>query len=359
MEELYNELKNIQAVVEDDGISKANKSVILLRMWELFKKKEYATGSSFLKLIKGNENETQYEKLYNELYNQNYYVLDVSPKFISPDINKVLKAEEKLRYILILNKEYEGLKYGISKEEATTILEWVTYNAKSNLAQIHDIKNDNLYRSCGLSNSIISYPLEHMGLDVKRTTVCNFITDENWGFKALHCPKMNSANHCFLTVSLPVQKDGGVEEVDYLIDCTYRQFFLVSKCNEGAFYNTKEHLKGKAAPQAGYFMNLNHEDREFATNLLYNGYVELNEYTAKKYGDGFVLANTGLDHYNNIINPNKFKTGISGEEYIRRFKSHLIEHDGSLKRVRLRFGDVEMSFKTPYEQANEQSSIKK
>ena len=89
----------------------------------------------------------------------------------------------------------------------------------------------------------------------------------------------------------------------YIIDTTYRQFCLLSTCNINRIY----HYDPIISP--GFFIS----DINVIKELLYNGFIEVNEHTSKVYGDSFVLANqVSKDTIKQV-------TDIGGKQYMHSF----------------------------------------
>lgn len=192
----------------------------------------------------------------------------------------------------LLNKSIEKIKNNceISELEAINILNWSVENTKDNLSTVlkqlgKNVESDSLSSFCEISQAISLIPLENIGIKVTKN-------------KASECFKY-PYNHAFGTATFNIIENDEIIKKTYLIDITYRQFFTTVKCNEGMYYK-----KNSIAPDPGYFA-----DENFARSLLKNGYVELNEQTAKLYGLPFYMASLPLlsipediDFYKNIIN---------------------------------------------------------
>lgn len=189
----------------------------------------------------------------------------------------------------LLNETIKKIKNncGISQLEAINLLNWTIMNTKNNLSPIlrqlgKNVESDSLSGFCEVSQALTLMPLENIGLEVTKNNATNCFN--------------YSGNHCFGTVTFNIEENN---KKVYLIDFTYRQFLKTSLCNEGIYYKD-DHI----APDPGYFV-----DKDFAKELLKNGYVELNEKTAELYGLPFYKASVPLntkieelDYLNNIKN---------------------------------------------------------
>lgn len=265
---------------------------------------------------------------------KNEYIIPSKPKMDKLDISEVIKAEEHLRKALKTNLMNNSLKEGISNKEAEIILDWVVYNARVSLNKLgEDIYSTTLMGACGLGQSLTSFPLESMGLDAKTTNVHSCLSPE-------------AGNHAFLVVGFPVKTNTNiVEQKNYLVDVTYKQFCLSERCNIGRFYSNDERFKGKCTPDPGYFANLSKKGRVVIAKLLKYGYIELSPENAKIYGDSFKLCERGLYYYQGNLDSKNFKTNMSGEEYIKGFTSNLVENDYSKDE----FKEWGLDLETPYD----------
>lgn len=145
-----------------------------------------------------------------------------------------------------------------------------------------DIKNNSLNGFCELGQALSLMPLENIGLEVTKNSATGSF---DYPF-----------NHAFGTVTFPY--NGATKT--YLIDTTYRQFFTTNRCNEGRYYQEEENTGLKVAPDPGYFV----EDENFARSLMRNGYIELTEETATKYGEAFNKASIPLKDIDKINDRN-------------------------------------------------------
>lgn len=216
--------------------------------------------------------------------------------------------EEPKRFVIDesrLDEAIDSLKKGndLTDEEIEIFLQASVMNARRGFATLGiDIKNNSLNGFCELGQALSLMPLENIGLEVtKNSASASF----DYPF-----------NHAFGTVTFPY--DGTTKT--YLIDTTYRQFFTTNRCNEGRYYQEEENTGLKVAPDPGYFV----EDENFARNLMRNGYIELTEETATKYGEAFNKASiplkdidkineSNINYYQRILNDREDYKISSGE----------------------------------------------
>ena len=135
--------------------------------------------------------------------------------------------------------------------------------------------------------------------------------------------------HAFNSVSIPIKdKNGNVYETSFLIDATYRQFFIRDKYSVSGRFVKDKRFGNKVAPFAGYWCINLPGGRAFAKEILRKGFVELTPENAKIYGDSFILESQKDKEYREkyeagVTIPqsttNSVETGISGEQYIYWF----------------------------------------
>jgi len=133
--------------------------------------------------------------------------------------------------------------------------------------------------------------------------------------------------HAFNSVAIPIKEDyGHIYIINYLIDATYRQFFLRNEVSVSGRFVKDKRFGNKVAPLAGYWCINLPGGKAFAQNILKNGFVELTPENAKKYGDSFILEKEKDREYQSkyeegvTIPQSDIKnvdTKISGEQYIQ------------------------------------------
>lgn len=220
------------------------------------------------------------------------YIINQEP--IRKEINNV-KLNSAINHLMNVQENNKlGLDDGISMEEAYTILDWTVENTRLNFQKMGvDVMNSSLNGFCEIGQATTLMPLEELGLNVtKNTAKASF----NYLF-----------NHCFGTVIFPILKNDRKDDIPFLIDTTYRQFFTTVRCNKGRYYIKEENTGMETAPDPGYFIS----DINFAKELMANGYVQLTNDNAKIYGESFYLASLSekqerkdihYDYYSSILN---------------------------------------------------------
>lgn len=251
LEELLNEIDKTCEEKLNENIKKQ----ILTNLWNLYKAKK--------------------EKYSSDMDNQ-IYIIDQESTNEKVDLNSVKRAIVNLK---------KSDKKGISMEDAITLLKWDVQNTRENLCKLGiDINTHSLDGYCELAQLLSIYPLEQLGLKVTKNTAKD-------SFNYLY-------NHAFGSVRFLINENEKIVEKYFLIDVTYKQFFIKEKCSKIQYY-----LGDMVAPTIGHFV----KDNEFARNIIKDGFIELTESSARKYGEPFTqssLSNEKIDYFYSIINSN-------------------------------------------------------
>lgn len=243
------------------------------------------------------------EKLYIELYKVIDIIDNYNEKHNLEKDSYYLELIEKINKTpLIINyneKKYDTFpiekKNAYTKEEALNIVRWTVNNTRDNLTKSKensDIAKDDYTGACGFSQFSSLYPLEKLGLEVTINNTYNF----------------SSNSHAFGTVIIPVLDNNVVVNKQYLIDCTYSQFFKISDCVPNNVV--------KVAP--GFYMK--NEKEEFSRKLLEDGFVEATEDNLKDYWYGFYMSSIDKEKYSNmdilkVINEKNEEYDFDEEEF--------------------------------------------
>ena len=246
--------------------------------------------------INNNEKSAMISKLLTDYY-KFANKLNVEPDEINDLIlflkNKSFIIQSPIKEKNIDLQCFSNLKYalenniGIKETDAINILNWTVNNTLSNLDGFlkflgTKVWQDNLDGYCELCQSISLIPLEKLGLKVTKNTAQDCF--------------MYPFNHAFGTVTFPINMNNNIIYKTYLVDVSYRQFFSTAYCNEGMYYTKR------IAPDPGYFT-----DKDFASELLSNGFIELNSKTAELYGLPFYKSSLSLGEKNKVCNINFYE----------------------------------------------------
>ncbi len=235
------------------------------------------------------------------------------------ELSNIADIEERLGKILIKNAKAGEIVEGIERSEAIELLKWIVQRDREILDQHsikfggRGIKKDSLQGLCGLSVGIVTELLSNMGLQARVSNANLTIIGEGL-----------AGVHGFSSVPIPVKENGEVKELNWLIDVTYRQLFLRDEGSER--FIKDERFGNKVAPLAGYWCINLPGGKEFAHDILKNGFVELVSEKAKIYGDSFLLEKQKDKEYRakykeGVTIPmstiKKLETGISGEQHMQ------------------------------------------
>lgn len=233
---------------------------------------------------------------------------DVSEEELENAITSLKKAQSSIK---------AGMMDGISIQEAEVILKADVNNARNILKKnSDDFYNDSLNGACGFGQAIVGFPLEELGIPV---TVNN----------AKYLPDSNSS-HAFLTCSFPIKDGEEYYDKEYLVDVTYRQFFVTISANTGNFFDGDSQFKGKSGPFAGYYMMQSPEGVSLATKLTKNGYVELTSENAFIYCSAFSKTSINLS-----TSPSEMAriSSHTGSEYLKVIHDEQVEYDYTREEV--------------------------
>lgn len=208
----------------------------------------------------------------------------------------IINATPKLKSIGFedLNNSINNLHNSeISEIEMQTILDFIISNARMLINRLNiDVKEDPLTNKCDLMQAMVGQALEKLGINVTKIETQKTISDEVEG-------------HSFLIANFPKKS--------YIVDPTYRQFFLKDNCTESKYFIKDNMIL--IAPHPGYYYVKNPKDVKIATSIIEDGYIELTEKTAKVYGDSFYTTHRG---YSNNFNKT-YTTNVSGNVYVNSF----------------------------------------
>ena len=206
------------------------------------------------------------------------YIMKSTPKTVNIDSKVIEELERKVES-----------NTPLSIEEINLFLDNICYLTRCKFT--NDFDNFSFEYKCDKAQAIITYYLTDLGVETHPCMTQNVITNDIEG-------------HSFIVARFNV--NGTL--TPYLIDPTYRQFFIDEKCeyliHNGMILKT---------PSPGYFIK--DEDKSKIEKLLIDGYHILDENMARIYGDSFYNTKTGYTKKD-------FKS-INGSIYLNSFtKGH-------------------------------------
>ena len=188
------------------------------------------------------------------------YILKTNPLVMMKiDYDHLKEIEQKIKR-----------KDSLTLEEATYFLDFVVYTTRCKV--VKDF-NETFEYKCDLAQSIMTYYLKGLGVETSPNATQESISSGIEG-------------HNFNVVKLKVEN----EDKYFIVDATYRQFFLKENCQDSKFFIHNGIILISAHP--GYFIK--EEDYPLVENFLEHGYMEMTEKNAKVYGDSFFKTKTGI-----------------------------------------------------------------
>ena len=196
-----------------------------------------------------------------------------------------------------------------SDEDAEKTLDFIVHNTRKWLSRDKDIKTDPLDKRCIDTSWKVERICKENGIDF-----IHFGVDQ----------KLKHGNfHHFTMVRLPFE-DGTTK--NYIVDCTYRQFFTKSLSNLKRIGAMRGPAKGCSV---GAYMMLTDKRKQIAESILKKGYVEATPETVKEYFDAIVFSGRDKRFYDehglDYLNPDDLIPGLSAEFYLQ----HLISARGA------------------------------
>lgn len=117
-----------------------------------------------------------------------------------------------------------------------------------------------------------------------------------------------------------------IQDIPYLVDCTYKQFFLLKKC-----FLERIGIPYLYGCYAGAFMMMKEGRRKLAEKLIRDGYILLTDEVLKDYLDGFALSyRNGL--YYERTSDFSYTTSYTSEDYknFLKWKDSQLHHEGDI-----------------------------
>ena len=225
------------------------------------------------------------------------YIVNTNPLVMKVNYEEIKQIENKIK-----NKE------SLTEEEANYFLDFVVYATRCKV--VKDF-NETFEYKCDLAQSIMTYYLRSLGVETYPKSTQEAIAKDIEG-------------HNFNVVRLNILG----KDKDYLVDATYRQFFLKENCQDSKFIIHQGLILVSAHP--GYFIKK--EDYSLVEEFLKHGYMEMNEKNAKVYGDSFFKTKT-------MIRKEDIPSyQLPGSSYIKLFLKgdiHLSKSEDELKEAGL------------------------
>lgn len=288
MREFYNSYKESKSFLEECkktiANNKQNKETIQRKLEEMYRHLR-----AFAPLF--------YDKQCN--YFDSYYdmlidILVFTEKMFVPENLFTIPSEPTFTYKKrVINKPRTN--------NVEKILDWLVYKARQNYANLSVLYKDTMVQyssfegECNYMSTMINTICEDYNIPCKIVRI-------NPGFeKDAHLYKdCKFHDICIITLN----------GEDYIIDCTYRQFFMIKNCS----------LERIGVPfisgtTAGAFMTLNSDRLDLAQILLKRGWIKLTPENIKNYFDGFALSFRN-GHYYDETKDYSYTTLYTSQNYL-------------------------------------------
>ena len=250
--------------------------------------------------------------------NQTEYIYsDAVPIIPEVDFESLKKIEYKIKSYVSGNHNI-----GLTQNELESFLNWITFNARSYairslpISKELAITSDPMTGQCAPTQNVNVQLLRKFGLDVRPFNTGSCIDATNIPISLEDTKRIKngwlstSTRHSVAVVTLPeLTSDNKVQESDFVLDPTFRQFCLKANNQTDRFINGEWLSKGYVAPHPAYFMQEN-----FCKRLIQKGYFRLDSETAKLYGDAFKHSSVRKEYQDQIAE-------TTGNEYISYFKN--------------------------------------
>ena len=216
----------------------------------------------------------------------------------------------------------EKCKNGIplSLDETKELLDYISYQTRVKIAE-HEGKNFEEYlfpMKCDLAQSMICYYLNDLG--IKNNSINTNETIPNVTGHSLVIATIN-------TIKGPKQ---------YIVDPTYIQFFSKDKCTKERYTILRNIVC--ISPDPGYFVKFEHNEEKLMP-LLEDGFIELNEETAKAYGDSFFRTKVSVQKEEILFNQ---APGVNYIRWFNLYKSDLTKTKEELRDSNLLIGEEQV-----------------
>ena len=184
---------------------------------------------------------------------------------------------------------------------AETIIEYIVYKTRKRLSEHHNLETDSLEKECPQSSFYVEDICSKLDLETIHI-----------GLNQNLRPGMF---HHFTIVRIRLSDN---TYKNYLVDCTYRQFFTKAKSNPRRIGVMRGPAKGCSI---GSYMMLTDRRKEIAKAILTNGYIELTPDVFKEYFDAIIYSGRDKEYYSqnglDYMNHNDIIPSYSVEDYLQ------------------------------------------
>ena len=187
------------------------------------------------------------------------------------------------------------------EDDATKTLDYIVYQTRKKLSKHHNLQTDSLGKQCFNTSCDLEEICSTIHLDTLHVGI-----NQNLG------PGMF---HHFTIIRMPFENG---ENKNYLIDCTYRQFFTKADSNPRRIGVMRGPAKGCSI---GSYMMMTQRRKEIAETILLKGYIEATPEVIKEYFDAVVYSGRDKSYYEehnlNFMNPDDVIPNYTAQDYMQ------------------------------------------
>lgn len=189
----------------------------------------------------------------------------------------------------------------IPKQDIKLLLDWLTYRARINITPPPDTPLESSFTGkCAIAQDFYDKLLTKMNFEIIKFNVGDILQTE--------------PIHELTCIIIPINKEK--EKKVFLLDPTFKQFCKTEENRFERYFEEPRWAVHLATPHPGYFLNLTEKGKNFANNLIRDGYFEITEDSLKTYLDAFSLYTTPKENYKQKEQLGKIhSTTISGNDY--------------------------------------------
>ena len=216
--------------------------------------------------------------------------------------SKPYNEDIDINQVAAIQDFYEKNGY-IKEQDITIFLNWLTFAARINVTNPLDSPLESSFAgSCAIAQEFYNKILSKIKIPVMNFNIGDVL-------------KTNPI-HEVTCISIPTTINNQKTTKLFLLDPTFRQFCLTEENRFARYFEKPRWSVRMATPHPGYFFNLTEKGKEFANQLIKDGYFELTEENLKTYLDPFALYITPKEAYGNKNDLGKIScTTTTSNEY--------------------------------------------
>lgn len=216
--------------------------------------------------------------------------------------SKPYNEDIDINHVAAIQESYEKNGY-IKEQDIPTFLNWLTFAARINITNLLDSPLESSYAGkCAIAQAFYNKMLSKLKIPILNFNIGDVL-------------KTNPI-HEVTCISIPTTINNQKTTKLFLLDPTFRQFCLTEENRFERYFEEPRWSVRMSTPHPGYFFNLTEKGKEFANQLIRDGYFELTEENLKTYLDPFALYVTPKEAYANKNNLGKItNTTTTAKKY--------------------------------------------